>query len=102
MSQIYIHKYLGTQINDHLKWHSYVSYLCKKMAYCLLSHHHEILSVSILKSLVESLHLSHLNYTLYVWGPALAHDLLARLVKMHNHAVQAIGGVKNLIMSQVF
>ena len=76
----------------------------KWLSYFLLSHHHEILSVSILKSLVESLHLSHLNYTLYsyVWGPALAHDLLARLVKMHNHAVQAIGGVKNLIMSQVF
>ena len=39
------------------------------------------------KFLVESLVLSHLNYALPVWGHALAHDLLARLVKMHNRAI---------------
>ena len=50
--------------------------------------------MSILKLLVESLVLSHLNYALPVWGPALAHDLLARLVKMHNHAIRVIGGLK--------
>ena len=43
--------------------------------------------------LVESLVLSHLNYALPVWGPALSHDLLARLVKMHNSAIQIIGGM---------
>ena len=48
----------------------------------------------ILKSLVESLVLSHLNYALPVWGPALAHDLLTRLVKMHNRTVRVIGGLK--------
>ena len=43
---------------------------------------------------MESLVLSHLNYALPVWGPALVHDLLARLVKMHNRAIRVIGGLK--------
>ena len=52
-----------------------------------------VLPMFILKLLVESLVLSHLNYTLPVWGPALTHDLLA-LVKMHNRAIRVIGGLK--------
>ena len=48
----------------------------------------------ILKLLVESLVLSRLNYALPVWGPALACDLLARLVKMHNRAIRVIGELK--------
>ena len=48
----------------------------------------------ILKLLVKSLVLSHLNYALPVLGPALAHDMLARLVKMHNRAIRVIGGLK--------
>ena len=89
------HKYLGVQIDEHLRWKSHVSYLCKKMAYYLylISYHRKVLPVSILKLLTESLVLSHLNYALPVWGPALGHDLLARLVRMHNRAVRVIGGL---------
>ena len=36
----------------------------------------------------------HLNYALPVWGPALAHNLLTRLVKMHNCAIRVIGGLQ--------
>ena len=43
---------------------------------------------------IESLVLSHLNYALPVWGPALSHDLLARLVKMHNRVIRVIGELK--------
>ena len=52
LSQVSTHKYLGIQIDDHLKWHSHVSYLCKKMAYYLylISHHHKVLPVPILKN----------------------------------------------------
>ena len=66
------------------------------MAYYLylISRHHKVLPMFILKLLVESLVLSHLNYALPVWGPALAHDLLARLVKMHNRAIRVIDGLK--------
>ena len=62
------------------------------MAYYLylISHHRKVPPVPILKLLVESLVLSHLNYALAVWGPALAHDLLARLIWLHNCAVQVI------------
>ena len=31
---------------------------------------------------------------LCAWGPALSHDLSARLVKMHNRAIRVIGGLK--------
>ena len=66
------------------------------MAYYLylISYHHKALPMSILKLLVESLVLSHLNYALPVWGPSLAHDLLTRLVKMHNRAIRVIGGLR--------
>ena len=96
LSQVSTHKYLGVQIDEHLKWNSHVSYLCKKMAYYLylISCHHKALPMSILKLLVESLVLSHLNYALPVWGPSLAHDLLSRLVKMHNRAIRVIGGLR--------
>ena len=96
LSQVSTHKYLGVQIDEHLKWISHVSYLCKKMAYYLylISYHHKALPTSILKLLVESLVLSHLNYALPVWGPSLAHDLLTRLVKMYNRAIRVIGGLK--------
>ena len=97
LSQVSTHKYLGVQIDEHLRWNSHVSYLCKKMAYYLylISPHHKVLSMFILKLLVESLVLSHLNnYALPVWGPALAHDMLGRLVKMHNRAIRVIGGLK--------
>ena len=69
--------------------------LCKKMSYYqyLISYHRTVLPVFILKLLTESLVLSHLNYALPVWGPALGHDLLARLVRMHNRAVRVIGGL---------
>jgi len=94
---------LGVQIDEHLRWNSHVSYLCKKMSYYLylISYHRKVLPVSILKLLTESLVLSHLNYALPVWGPALGHDLLARLVRMHNRAVRVIGGLINLTMFQV-
>ena len=70
---------MDVQIDEHLKWNSHVSYLCKKMAYYLylISRHHKVLPMFILKLLVESLVLSHLNYALPVWGPAFAHILLA-------------------------
>ena len=96
LSQVSTHKYLGVQIDEHLKWSTNVSYLCKKMAYYLylISHHHKVLPMSILKLLVESLVLSHLNYVLPVWGLALSHDLLARLVRMHNRAIRVVGGLQ--------
>ena len=61
LSQVSTHKYLGVQIDEHLRWNSHVSYLCKKMAYYLylISRHHKVLPMFILKLLVESLVLSH-------------------------------------------
>ena len=45
LSQVTTHKYLGVQIDEHLRRNSHVSYLCKKMAYYLylISHHHKVL-----------------------------------------------------------
>ena len=98
----YCHKFLHTNIwvpmhiDERLKCNTHGSYLCKHMAYYLylISCHRKALLTFILKMLVESLVLSHLNYAMPVWGPALAHDLLVRLVKIHNRAIQVIGGLK--------
>ena len=43
---------------------------------CLISYHHKILPVFILKLLMESLVLSYLNYALPVWGPPLTWPMI--------------------------
>ena len=66
-------KYLGLYIDPKLSWRSHVANICKKMAYYLylIGYHHGTLPKCIIKMLVKSLILSHLNYALSVWGPSL-------------------------------
>ena len=55
----------------------------------------------IIKMLVESLVLSHLNYALCVWGTSLNTDLVSRLCRLYNRAIQVTCGLKSLTMSPI-
>ena len=62
------------------------------MAYYLylIGYHRSTLPKGIIKMLVESLVLFHLNYALCVWGPLLNSyytDLVSRLCHLYNRAI---------------
>ena len=72
-----------------LAWSHHVAKVCKSMSYYLylLLKHRHVIKEDLLKTLTESLVLSHSLYCLPVWGPSLSHYSLQRLQRMHNRAV---------------
>ena len=76
-------KYLGLIFDCSLSWAHHVANVCSKMSYYLylLGSHHHVLDYSLMKMLLESLVLSHLSYSVAVWGPSLGSTLLQRLFK---------------------
>ena len=85
-----------SHIYSKLSWRSHVANVCKKMAYYLylIRYHRDILPKHIIKMLMESLVLSHLNYALPVWGPSLHSDLVSCLCRFHNQAVRVTCGLR--------
>ena len=85
-------KYLGLIFDNQLTWSNHVSNVCKKMSYYLhlVSLHRRVLPVRLIKLLMDSLVLSHMQYALPVWGPSLYQHHLQRLQRLQNHAVRLI------------
>ena len=85
-------KYLGLIFDKQLSWTSHVSHICKKMSYYLylVGLHKRILPVSLIKLLMDSLVLPHMQYALPVWGPSLYQQHLLRLQRLQNRAVRLI------------
>ena len=80
-------KHLGLHIDSKLSWRSHV-------AIYLIEYHQSILPASIIKMLMESLVMSHLNYALSVWGPSLNKDLFSCLCRLYNRAVRVTCGLR--------
>ena len=85
-------KYLGLIFDKQLSWTSHVSHICKKMSYYLylVGLHKRILPVSLIKLLMDSLVLPHMQYALPVWGPSLYQQHFLRLQRLQNRAVRLI------------
>ena len=83
-------KYLGLIFDCSLSWAHHVANVCSKMSYYLylLGSHRHVIDYSLMKMLLESLVLSHLSYSVVVWGPSLGSTLLQRLQRMQNRAVR--------------
>ena len=66
--------YLGLIFDDQLKWSFHVGKVCKSMSYYLylINKHRHVIKADLLKTLIESLVLSHLLYSVPVWGPSLS------------------------------
>ena len=85
-------KYLGLIFDNQLSWSSHVSHVCKKMSYYLhlVGLHKHILPASLIKLLMDSLVLPHMQYVLPVWGPSLYQEHSQRLQRLQNRAVRLI------------
>ena len=60
----------------------------------LMSYHHRVLPLYILKMLANFLVISRLTYALPVWGPSLKVNLCSRLHRLYNHAVRVVCGFR--------
>ena len=84
---------------DHnVSWDHQVSQVCKRMY--VICCHWIVLSSNLLKLLIESLILFHLNYSLPAWGTLLHTQLLQRLKRMQNKALHLCRNIHkyNMIM----
>ena len=85
-------KYLGLIFDDRLMWTDHVSNICKKMSYYLhlVGLYRRVLPVNLLKILMDSLVLPHMQYALPVWGPSLYQHNSQCLPRLQNCAVRLI------------
>ena len=89
LSVVSKHRYLGLVFDEHLTWSHHITKVCKSMSYYLymLSKHRHVIKEDLLKTLTERLVLSHLTYSLPVWGPSLSKYSLQRIKYLQNRAV---------------
>ena len=59
----------------------------------MLSKHRHVIKEDLLKTLTENLVLSHLTYSLPVWGPSLSKYSLQRIKYLQNRAVRLCRGL---------
>ena len=80
---------VAIKFDSTLSWSDQVSHTCQKMSYYfhLINCHRYVLPVYLLKLLMDSLVMSHMQYALSVWGPSLTQNQLLRLQRLQNHAV---------------
>ena len=85
-------KYLGLVFDSQLTWSDQVSNVCRKMSYYLhlIYTNKFVLPDNIIKLLLESLVMSHLNYALPVWGTSLTQQNISRIQRLQNRAVRLL------------
>ena len=90
LQRVTVQKYLGVTIDDKLDWSTQVSNVCKKMSYYLfwINSKRKSLTPQVIKMLVDSLVLSHLQHALPVWDPPLPQGSINRLQKLQNWGVR--------------
>ena len=79
-------KYLGLVFDSQLTWSDQVSNVCMKMSYYLhlINTNKFVLPDNIIKLLLESLVMSHLNYALPVWGTSLTQQNTSRIQRVQS------------------
>ena len=85
-------KYLGIVFDSKLNWRDQISQVCKKMSYYLfwINSNRKSLSTTIIKMLINSLVISHLDYALPVWGPPLTQNQVDRLQRLQNWGIRIV------------
>ena len=88
-----IRNILGIVFDKKLNWRDQISRVCKKNV--LLSNR-KSLSTTIIKMLINSLVISHLDYALPVWRPPLTQNLVDRLQRLQNWDIHIVYSLRKL------
>ena len=93
--QTHIYKYLGVIIDDKLKWHDHITYICRKIFKFsdLFYRIRRITTTKILLMLYYALVCPHLHYSIIDWGCA-CNTLLAPLHAIQNKILRCISHTK--------
>ena len=98
------HKFLGTWIDDDLKWSTQVSHLLNKMrTYChLLSLSKNMLSEDCLRTIYFSQIYTHLQYNLGVWGSMISKTQATKIYNMQKQCVHLLSKRKAVPVDELF
>jgi len=81
-------KYLSLMFDSTLSWSDQVSSsVCITYYFHLINHHRHVLPSYLIKLLLDTLVMSHMQYALSVWGSSLTQNQLLRLQSLQNCAV---------------
>ena len=82
-------KYLGITFDDSLQWAHHTSATCKQISFYWfwINSHQRDLPNAVIKMLIDSLVLSHINYALPAWGPTLSNPLTQRIQRLLNWGI---------------
>ena len=96
LTHVKVQKYLGIIFDDQLQWLNHVSAICKKISFYLfwINSFRNNLPSSVIKMLIDSLVLSHINYALPAWGPMLVKGSLQWLQRLLNWGVRITAGLR--------
>lgn len=91
IEQVKEFKFLGTLIDETLSWNAHVTYICRKVSRNLgiLKRSRKYLPQPVLLQLYNSLIMSHLTYSLSIWG-----FNNSRLFKIQKKAIRIISNSK--------
>ena len=98
------HKFLGTWIDDNLKWDTQVTHIVNK----LRTNHHllclakNLLSVDCLCTISFSHIDTHLKYNLVVWGSMISKSQLSEIFQLQKNCIQLLDKKKNKSDNDLF
>ena len=86
------HKFLGTCVNDNLKWVTQVAYVVNKLRrnchlLCLAKN---LISVDCLCTIYFSHIYTHLKYNLVVWGSMISKSQLSEIFQLQKNCIQLL------------
>ena len=86
LQRVTVQKYLGILIDENLTWTAQVSHVSNYLFW--INSKCKFLSSVVIKLLVDTLVLSHLDYALPVWGPPLTQASINHLQRLQNWGVR--------------
>ena len=98
------HKFLGTWINDDLKWSTQVSHVLNKMRtnHHLLSLSKNMLLDDCLRTIYFSHIYTHLQYNLGVWGSMISKSQATEIYNMQKQCVHLLSKRKAVPVDELF
>ena len=101
--RVKMHKFLGTLIDDNMKWENQVSHVLNKIHtnWHLLSLSQNLLPTNCLRIIYFSYIYSHMQYNLGIWGSMIGNSQMNKIYTLQKQCVQLMSKDKNLPIDQL-